>query len=116
MEESSFETTSPIMAFRILRLDDIVLVGDLNVVRYRLVLFLFRQKDRVRKLDPLHGAIGRDGDHIQAINLVEFAGFRHGGPCHAGKLLVEFEEILQRHRRQRLISSLICTPSLASTA
>ena len=52
--------------------------------------------------DPLQRAIGRNSDHVELVDFVEFFGFGHRGTGHAADFLVELEVILQSNRGQRL--------------
>src|SRR5690606_24241231 len=44
------------------------------------------------------GAIRRNDDHVEFVDLPQFAGFRLGGTRHARELVVHAEVVLQRHR------------------
>ena len=68
----------------------------------RLPFFLFGLIDHVGVVDAAHGLVRRNGDNFELIYLPKLIGFRLGRAGHAGQLLVELEEVLQRHCRQRL--------------
>ncbi len=54
-------------------------------------------------VDPHQILVGRDCDDVQLVHLVKLGRFRHGGAGHPRQLLVEFEEILEGDRGERLI-------------
>ena len=60
--------------------------------------------------------VGRDHDVVEAVDLLELVGLGIGRAGHAGELAVHAEVVLEGDRGERLVPSLICTPSLASTA
>ena len=59
--------------------------------------------DHVRVVGPHHRPVGRDHDHLEAVDLVELLGLGDGGAGHAGQLVVEPEVVLEGDRRQRLL-------------
>ncbi len=52
------------------------------------------------------GLVGRDGDHVELVDLVEFLGLGERGAGHARELLVEAEVVLEGDRRQRAVLTL----------
>ena len=100
----------------ILQRQHIPLVDPLDLVGERDELFAFVAIDHVRMFEPEHLPVGRNGDDIQTVDLPEFARFGHGRTGHAADLVVQLEKILERNRRRVCVSSLIFTPSFASTA
>ncbi len=47
--------------------------------------------------------MGRDHQHLELVDLVEFLGLGHGRPGHPGQLVVQAEEILEGDGGQRLV-------------
>ena len=58
--------------------------------------------DHVRRVDADEDAVGRDGDHVELVDLVELVRLGHGGAGHARELLVHAEEVLERDRGEGL--------------
>jgi len=54
-------------------------------------------------LETLHGPIGGHADHVELVDFPKLTRLGECGTGHAGDFFVEFEEILQRDRGQRLI-------------
>ena len=50
-----------------------------------------------------HPQVGRDLDHLEAVDLAEFGGLRHGRAGHAGELGEEAEIVLKGDRGQGLV-------------
>ncbi|EXI66318.1 MAG: hypothetical protein AW08_02674 [Candidatus Accumulibacter adjunctus] len=78
----------------------------------RAVLLLGGAKDLVVVVGPPHRLVGRDDDRLQAIDLLEFIGFRVGRPGHPGQLAVHAEIVLERDRSQCLVLVLDAYPFL----
>ncbi len=53
-------------------------------------------------VDPLHPAVGRNGNHLKLVDLEELSRLRHRGAGHAGEFAVELEEVLQGDGREGL--------------
>ncbi len=49
------------------------------------------------------GHVGRDLDHFQLVDVLEFRGFGHGGAGHAGQFRIEAEIVLEGDRGQGLV-------------
>ena len=56
--------------------------------------------------------VGRDRDHVQAVDLVELGGLGHGRAGHARELLVQLEEVLEGDGGQGLVLFLDLDPFL----
>ena len=59
--------------------------------------------DDVRVVGADHGPVGRDHQHLELIDLVEFFGLGHRRPGHPGQLVIQAEEILEGDGGQRLV-------------
>ena len=57
-------------------------------------------------------AVGRDRDHVQSVNLSELVFFGLGCSGHAGQLVVQAEQVLERDRRDGLALALDLDPFL----
>jgi hypothetical protein len=68
----------------------------------RVVFLAPRLVDAVVGILARHRAVGRDDDHVEPVNVVEFVGLRLGRARHAGQLFVEAEIILDGDGGQRL--------------
>ncbi len=62
--------------------------------------------DEVRLVLADHRAVGRDADHVEAVDLAELVLFGLGRARHARELVVEAEKVLERDRRDRLALAL----------
>ena len=71
-------------------------VDPLHLVGHGDPLLPLGAVDDVGMVEPLHAAVGRDGDHVELVDLPELVRLGHGGAGHAAHLLVELEEVLQR--------------------
>ncbi len=71
-----------------------------DLVDHRVELGLLVAEDEVRLVLADHLAVGRDGDHFQLVDLVEFLGLGHGRTGHPGQLVVQAEVVLERDRGQ----------------
>ena len=78
------------------------LVLPLDLVHDRVVLLLARLVDEIVFVDAPHGAVRRNDDDLELVDLMELGLFGLGGARHAGKLLVHAEVVLDRDRRERL--------------
>ena len=76
------------------------------------VLLALVAEDHVGVVPPGERPVGRDGDHVQAVDLVELGRLGHGRAGHARQLLVELEEVLQGDGGQRLVLFLDLDPFL----
>ena len=70
-----------------------------HVLDHRLELLALRAVDEVRHVLADHRQVRRHDDYLEAVDLVQLLGVGHGGAGHAGELLVEAEEVLERDRR-----------------
>ena len=68
-----------------------------------IVLFLAGTVDEVGVVLALHGLVGRDGDHFQIVDLVEFHGFGIGRTGHARQLVIHAEIVLEGDGGQGLV-------------
>ena len=57
--------------------------------------------DEVREILADHLAVGRDGDDVEVVDLVELLGLGHRRAGHAGQLVVHAEVVLEGDRRER---------------
>lgn len=78
----------------------------LDVGNDRRVLFVRRLEDQVVHVLAHHGAMRRNDDGFQTVDLVEFVGFGIGRTGHAGQLAVHAEVVLEGDRGQRLVLGL----------
>ena len=65
-----------------------------NLIGDRSPFVFFTAVNNIRMGDPLHRAIGRNGDHIEFVDLPEFFGLGHCGSSHAANFVIQFEVIL----------------------
>ncbi len=79
------------------------LVAFADIADHGVVALLGRLEDLILEVLALGRLVGRDHDHFQAVDLLEFIGFGVGRAGHAGQLLVHPEVVLERDRRQRLV-------------
>src|ERR1700761_6123454 len=86
------------------RLTALVTVPD--VLDHGSVLDLLAKEYHVRVVLADHRLVGGNHHHFQAVDLLEFVGFGIGRAGHASQLLVHAEQILERHRGQRLVLAL----------
>src|SRR6185437_4868695 len=82
------------------------LVAILDVLDHRVVLRRLRQEDHVRVVLADHRLVGGDHHHLQAVDALELERLGVGRTGHAGQLLVHAEQVLERHRCQRLVLAL----------
>ena len=82
------------------------LVARLDVFDHRAVFRLLRQEDHVRVVLADHRLVGWDHHHLQTVDTLELERFGVSGAGHAGQLLVHAEQVLERHRGERLILTL----------
>ena len=75
--------------------------GD-DLLDNRLPLLRLVAVHEVRMVDAVQRLVGRDGEDVELVDLPELVGLRHGRAGHAGELLVELEEVLQRDRGEGL--------------
>ena len=66
----------------------------------------------VRLIVADHVAMGRDGDDLEVVDLVELLGLGHRGAGHAGQLVVEAEVVLEGDRGHRHALALDLDPFL----
>ena len=88
------------------------LVDLLDLVEDGADLLALGPEDHVGEVVPGQGPVGRDRDHVQAVDLVELGRLGHGRAGHARQLLVQLEEVLQGDRGQRLVLFLDLDPLL----
>ena len=67
----------------------------------RVELGVLVAEDEVRVVVADHRPVGRDGHHVEAVDLVELLLLGHGRAGHAGQLVVEPEVVLEGDRGQR---------------
>ena len=77
-----------------------------NVFRDGVVLLFGRLVDEVVVVLADGRPVGRDDHRFQAVDLLEFIGFRVGRARHAAELAVHAEVVLEGHRGQRLVLAL----------
>ena len=87
-------------------------VDLLDLVDDRLHLLPLVPEDHVGVVHADQRLVGRDGDHVQGVDLVELRRLGHGRAGHARQLLVELEEILEGDGGQRLVLLLDLHPFL----
>ena len=68
--------------------------------------------DEVGPVLPDHRPVGRDGGHVELVDLVELLGLGHRRAGHAGQLVVEPEVVLERDRREGHALALDAQPLL----
>ena len=78
-----------------------MLVDDL--VDDRVELRFLRLVDDIGVVFAHHRPVRRHDDHVETVDVAEFALFGLRGTGHAGQVIVEAEEILEGDRRERLI-------------
>ena len=71
-----------------------------DLVDERVELGLLVAEDEVGVVVADHRAVGRDGDDLELVDLVELLGLGHRRAGHAGQLVVEAEVVLERDRGQ----------------
>jgi hypothetical protein len=71
-----------------------------------LVLALDGAEDDVLVILADHRLVGRDREHVRAVDLLELLLLGLGRAGHAGDLVVELEEVLVRDRGERLVLAL----------
>src|SRR5688572_30091916 len=64
-----------------------------------IILLAFRAIDIIISVITSNRFVRWDNDHVKLVYLEEFARFRFGSTCHAGKFVVESEVVLQRNGR-----------------
>ena len=72
-----------------------------DFVDERVELGVLVAEDEVRVVVADHRPVGRDGDHLEAVDLVELLLLGHGRAGHAGQLVVQPEVVLEGDRGQR---------------
>ena len=78
-------------------------MNALDFVDDRVVLLRLRSVDEVRLGNTLDFPVRRNGEHVELIDLPEFARFGHRRTGHAADLVVELKEVLERNGRERLV-------------
>ena len=71
-----------------------------DFVDQRVELGVLVAEDQVRVVVADHRPVGGDGDHLEAVDLVELLLLGHGRAGHAGQLVVEAEVVLEGDRGQ----------------
>ena len=71
-----------------------------DLVDERVELGLLIAEDQVREVVADHVPVGRDGDDLQLVDLVELLGLGHRRAGHAGQLVVQAEVVLEGDRGQ----------------
>jgi len=70
----------------------------LNLFDNGFIFFAFGLVNAVVHIVAGNGAVGRDNDYIQFVDVPKFACFRFGSTGHTGQLVIHTEVILQRNR------------------
>ena len=83
------------------RLPALVAVADF--LDHGVELLVFGFVNDVVIVDADHRLIGRNHDHLEAVNFLELDRFRVGRAGHARQLLVHAEVVLERDGRERLV-------------
>ena len=78
-------------------------VAVLDQVEDRLELLAARAEHDVVLVLADAGHVGWNLDHLEAVDLMEFAGFGHRRAGHAGQLRIQAEIVLEGDRGQRLV-------------
>ena len=76
-----------------------------NGFNYGVKLFLPRPVDKVRIILANHGPVGRNGDNLEAVDLMEFHSFGIRSTRHARKLVVQAEVVLEGDGGKGLVFS-----------
>ena len=82
------------------------LVGGLDLARDRAVLAVAVEEHRIRVVLADHRAVGRDDDHFQPVDALEFVGLGVGRTGHARELAVHAEQVLEGDAGERLVLAL----------
>ena len=82
------------------------LVALLDLLDDRVELLALGLVDDVRVVVADHGAVGRDDQDVEVVDLGELRRLGVGGAGHAGELLVHAEVVLEGDRRERLVLAL----------
>jgi len=78
----------------------------LDVLDHRLPFLLGGAIDAVVLVAAHERPVGGDDDGLEAVDLLEFVGFRVGRAGHAGQLFVHAEVVLESDRGERLVLGL----------
>ena len=71
-------------------------------LEHRRILLTASLEDAVVLVFALDRAVGRDGQHIQLVDVMELGGVRFSGAGHAAQFLIKTEVVLDGDRRERL--------------
>jgi len=78
-------------------------MGRKDLAQQRRVLAVLGLEHRIGLVKTDHRPVGRDADHIEAVDGPEFIFLGQGRACHAGQLLIHAEIVLEGDGRQSLV-------------